>query len=116
MGGTAIHGESFTEQVLTGPAMAVSVRLKLAYARIFTGKFLESLRKDFGLSPRQAEIVVLICKGVPAARIARALGVEVGTVKAHRRAIYGRLGVTCVEQCIAKAMLNHVSRLLGEGA
>jgi DNA-binding CsgD family transcriptional regulator len=46
------------------------------------------------LSPREREIVRLILSGHPTAGIARKLGLSAGTVKNHRRNIYGKLDIT----------------------
>ena len=46
------------------------------------------------LSPREREIVRLILSGHLRAGIARKLGLSAGTVKNHRRNIYGKLDIT----------------------
>lgn len=112
MGGTAIHGEVFSAQVLEGPTLSVSSRLKRAYGAVFTGAFLRMLQQDFDLSPAEAEIAVLITKGVPARRIAAARGITIGTVKVHRRIIRAKLHVHCVEQIVCKALLNRIGEML----
>lgn len=49
---------------------------------------------DAVLSPRERQIVGLILKGYPTTLIAEKLGLSRGTVKNHRRRIYGKLDIT----------------------
>ena len=46
------------------------------------------------LSPRERELVELVMAGFPTTVIAERLGITVGTVKNHRRRIYGKLDIT----------------------
>lgn len=46
------------------------------------------------LSSRERELVELILAGHPSANIAGRLGITIGTVKNHRRRIYGKLDIT----------------------
>ena len=45
------------------------------------------------LSPREREVVVLVARGWSNKRVARQLGLRVGTVKIHLHNIYRKLGV-----------------------
>ena len=54
---------------------------------------LESLRADFGLSEREAQVAVLIAQGRSKAAIARCLYVSENTVRTHAKNAYSKLGV-----------------------
>ncbi len=56
------------------------------------------------LSPRESEILRLVCQGLSNQEIARQLVLSVGTVKFHIHNIYGKLGVRDRPQAIAKAV------------
>jgi LuxR family maltose regulon positive regulatory protein len=57
------------------------------------------------LSPRELEILRLICQGLSNQEIAGRLVLSVGTVKFHVHNIFGKLGVRDRPQAIAKASL-----------
>lgn len=59
--------------------------------------------KDFGLSPRQVEVLHLIVKGKTNREIAQLLGLTEGTVKIHVTAVFRALGVKCRTQAVASA-------------
>lgn len=56
--------------------------------------------QDFGLSPRQAEVLQLMAKGRSNRDIAQLLGLTEGTVKIHATAIYKALGVNSRTQAL----------------
>ena len=56
------------------------------------------------LSPREQEILRLVCQGLSNQEIARQLVLSVGTVKFHIHHIFGKLGVRDRPQAIAKAV------------
>ena len=56
--------------------------------------------RDFGLSPRQAEVLTLMSKGKSNREIAQLLGLTEGTVKIHATAIYKALGVNSRTQAL----------------
>ena len=45
------------------------------------------------LTPREREVLVLLCRGLTNKEIARALGIRVATVNAHLDSIYLKLAV-----------------------
>jgi LuxR family maltose regulon positive regulatory protein len=55
------------------------------------------------LTPRELEIMRLICKGYSNPEIARELVVTINTIKKHTSNIYGKLGVSSRTQAIARA-------------
>jgi DNA-binding NarL/FixJ family response regulator len=55
---------------------------------------------DFGLTPRQGEVLGLLLKGLPNKLIARELGVSVETVKDHVAAVLRALGVSSRTQAV----------------
>lgn len=50
-------------------------------------------------------MATLIGRGVPSVRIAKGLGITTQTLKEHRRAIYHKLGVCCIQQMVVKMIL-----------
>lgn len=59
-----------------------------------------SRAQDFGLSPRQADVLGLMAKGRSNREIAQVLGLTEGTVKIHATAIYKALGVSSRTQAL----------------
>jgi len=55
---------------------------------------------DFGLSPRQSEVLGLMAKGKSNREIAQILGLTEGTVKIHATAIFKALGVNSRTQAL----------------
>lgn len=106
--------DSFSACVLEGRTHEQTVRIRLAYARLFNSTVLARTAREFGLTNRQAQVAVLLCKGVPVCRIGACLGIAKGTVAVHRRAVYAMMGVRCSEQMICKLIL--ASGLLSDAA
>ncbi|WP_240722593.1 helix-turn-helix transcriptional regulator [Poseidonocella sp. HB161398] len=79
----------------TGLAADFSDRAPLDGPRL--PRLIEDAFQRFGrnlLTPREAEIVEYTLKGHSAEATGRALGIAPGTVRIHRRNIYGKLGVS----------------------
>jgi RNA polymerase sigma factor (sigma-70 family) len=56
------------------------------------------------LSPREGQVVTLVCEGLSNKEIAKRLGLTEGTVKGHLNSIYEQLGVRSrIELMIALA-------------
>jgi DNA-binding NarL/FixJ family response regulator len=53
------------------------------------------------LSPRQAQVLELLARGLSSKEIANRLGLGVGTVKAHRISLYRKLGVTLRSEAVS---------------
>ena len=66
------------------------------------GREVGELRR-LGLTPREAEILLEVTRGEPAAVVARSLGVSAGTLSKHLQHIYRKLGVTSRTAAIAAA-------------
>lgn len=105
MAGRQFDSWRFSDCVLNGPIPVVTERIRLSAERLYDPALWRAVGRLFRLSPRQTEVLSLICRGVPSARIAEGLGVTGGTLKIHRRAVYQKLGVCCIEQAMAKAIL-----------
>ncbi len=56
------------------------------------------------LTRREAEAVELVCKGLTNRAIGRRLGIGEDTVKKHLHNVYGKLGVHCRTQLMAKCI------------
>src|SRR5688572_9746775 len=52
------------------------------------------------LTPRQVEVLALLCEGLPNKLICRALNIAAGTVKVHISGIFRELGVTSRLQAV----------------
>jgi len=85
-------------------------------SRPYLDSLLEACRAEFGeslqprlealpeqLTPRELEIVRLICNGYSNPEIASELVVTINTIKKHTSNIYGKLGVRSRTQAIARA-------------
>lgn len=96
---------SFSQCVLHGPTPGTAARLRLSYARLFNSRVLAFVAAEFGLSPRESQMLVCTCKGLSVPRIAEILGCALGTAKIHRLRLYRKLGVECVEQAVVKTIL-----------
>lgn len=57
-----------------------------------------------GLTPRQADVIRLVARGLTNQRIADRLGISQATVKRHLEAVYGRLGARSRAEAVAKLM------------
>lgn len=60
----------------------------------------DSLTERFGLSPREAEVLVLLLQGRTMSRIQEALFISAGTVSTHTRHIYQKIGVANRQELI----------------
>lgn len=60
----------------------------------------------FALTPRESEVLDLICLGMSNAAIAAELGIGVGSVKTHVRNLLSKQNVKNREQLIAKQLSN----------
>ena len=66
----------------------------------------ETLREGVGalrLTPRQLEVLSLLCEGLPNKLICRELNISAGTVKVHVSCILRELGVTSRVQAVVHA-------------
>jgi DNA-binding NarL/FixJ family response regulator len=58
---------------------------------------------DGRLTPRQIEVLALLCQGLPNKLICRQLNIAAGTVKTHISSILRELGVTSRVQAVVRA-------------
>lgn len=65
--------------------------------------------KQFAVSPRELDVINLICKGLNSQEIAQKLSVSIETVKTHRKNIYFKLGVTSVFELVEFVDKNSLS-------
>ena len=56
------------------------------------------------LSPRETEIVRLVAKGLPNKSIAAVLDISPWTVATHLRRVFGKLGVSCRAEMVARVL------------
>jgi len=62
---------------------------------------LEALRERYGISPRELEIISLICKGYSNKKIAEELFISISTVKDHNQHIYRKLDIRSRTQLVS---------------
>jgi DNA-binding CsgD family transcriptional regulator len=60
---------------------------------VLKAKQLDYLKKCWQLTPREAEVAKLVCKGLDNDEICRELDVEYNTVRAHLGNIFRKVGV-----------------------
>ena len=68
------------------------------------------------LTPRQVEVLVLLCEGLPNKLICRRLNIAAGTVKVHISCILRELGVTSRLQAVVAARRHDLAGVYGAGA
>jgi DNA-binding CsgD family transcriptional regulator len=73
----------------------------------------DSEGQSLRLTPRQLEVLALLCEGLPNKLICRRLSISAGTVKAHISGILRELGVASRLQAVVAARR---SGLLGDAA
>jgi DNA-binding NarL/FixJ family response regulator len=61
-----------------------------------------ALRRGYGLTEREQEVLELVCAGASNADVATRLGLSVRTVKNHLHHIFGKLGVTSRTEAVVR--------------
>lgn len=56
------------------------------------------------LTPRERQVLALLCRGLTYADVARVLGIGLGTVQSYVKVIYAKLGVTSKTEATAVAL------------
>ncbi len=88
------------------------MKLKRKKINPFTNKEWKILQEELLLSPRQTDIIKLMCNGYKNYAIAQSLGISIHTVRAHLKKLYMRLDVAdrfeliCLMISILKAVHN----------
>ncbi len=90
------------EQVMQGLAPLSPAVARHVLARLRT----EPPARPFGLSDRELEVLGLLARGYTYASAAQALGIGVGTVQTHVKAIYRKLEVSSKTEAAAVARRN----------
>lgn len=101
-----LQGEIVVPSVV--PAYAMGIDRPSTAADIDDGPGGRSRTKDFGLSPRQVEVLNLIVKGKTNREIAQLLGLTEGTVKIHVTAVFRALGVKSRTQALVAATRHKI--------
>ena len=94
----AAHALSFHRHAAEAPAPQTSLRFELA--RAVRGR---PEAAPVHLTPRQLEVLSLLCEGLPNKLICRRLNISTGTVKVHISGILRELGVTSRLQAVVSA-------------
>lgn len=88
------------EQVHAGGApMTMQIARKVINYFQQTQKSASEVEK---LTPREKEVLTLLAKGYPYKRIASDLGIAIGTLRVHLRAVYDKLHVHCRTEAAVK--------------
>jgi DNA-binding NarL/FixJ family response regulator len=102
----AIH-----EALEGGAPMSPGIARK-ALALIRSGKPRPKPEEDFGLTPRETEILEHLSKGLSYDQVAGNFGISTGTVRKHIEHIYRKLQVTNKVEAVQKAMQKGI---MGKG-
>lgn len=92
--------------IIDGSPSAIVSRLRRSYGKVFTSDVVRHLMKVYGLTITEAELAMLICKGVPTKIIASELNKSQGTVKVQRRSLFLKMRVSCAEQVVSLVFMN----------
>lgn len=68
------------------------------------------VRPEVSLSPREAEIVRLVAKGLPNKTIAAVLDISPWTVATHLRRVFSKLDVSCRAEMVARVLKEGLLR------
>lgn len=83
-----------------------SIALTVETAR--PGDLAQILLDSYGLTPRETEIVLSLCRGMPTKDIADELCLSPHTVRDHLKAIYAKTGVAGRGELVADLFTDHV--------
>lgn len=89
---------------MEGSDGTVSVTIDAARA----GDLVPILLDSYGLSSRESDIVLLVCRGVGTKEIASELSISVHTVRDHLKAIFDKAGVNSRGELVAQLFSDHV--------
>ena len=92
------------EELIDAPGSA-STRIKLSLGRLLKSQVWYALGVEFRLSPREVQVAKLLTMGYTTKETARALGISVGTTKAHVAGILARLGIRRRDRIPIKLLL-----------
>lgn len=82
----------------------VSVTIEPARA----GDLVPILLDSYGLTSRETDIVLLLCRGFGTKEIAAELSISVHTVRDHLKAVFDKVGVNSRGELVAKVFSNHM--------
>ncbi len=100
LGRDRTSGQTFAPREVETAARLAPVVLALAESH-WAGLIAALAPRGIHLSPRQAEVALLILRGHSSTSIALRLGVAVQTVKVFRRQLYGKCGITSQAELFA---------------
>lgn len=80
-------------------------QLRISYARLFRTKAWQAVGRQFGLTPRELQVAVLLCRGYSQQKMAAELSITQGTVKNHRKAINRKLRCSNSRRTMLKLIL-----------
>jgi DNA-binding CsgD family transcriptional regulator len=72
------------------------------------GDLVPILLDSYGLSDRETEIVLLVCRGIGTKEIAYELSISVHTVRDHLKAIFAKAKVNSRPELVARLFTNHL--------
>lgn len=104
----------YLSKVLTGPAIVAALeRIMAGEIVILAGDHETSVNgvgdwpgRSAGLSPREAEVVALIARGLSNQEIAERAHISMNTIKSYVRSAYRKMGVTRRAQAVLWALEN----------
>lgn len=89
---------------MAGDDGVVSVMIDAAQA----GDLVPILLDSYGLTERETEIVLLVCRGIGTKEIAIELSISVHTVRDHLKSIFDKSGASSRGELVARLFSNHV--------
>ena len=72
------------------------------------GDLVPILLDSYGLTDRETEIVLLVCRGIGTKEIANELSISVHTVRDHLKAIFTKSNVNSRPELVARLFTNHL--------
>lgn len=88
---------------MAGNVGTVSVTIEAAAA----GDLVPILLDSYGLSARETDIVLLVCRGIGTKEIAAELSISVHTVRDHLKSIFEKANVNSRGELVARLFTNH---------
>ncbi len=103
----AAGAQGFVHKQAPPERFALAIETVLSGGSWFVGVTATSGAEGHGFTPRQAEVLALLLRGLPNKRIAAELGITEATVKEHITAILARLGVRTRVEAITALSARH---------
>ena len=105
---TRVRGRSGRWLRLHVTPMEASAGVVLTVETAHPDDLVKILLDSYGLTQRETDIVLRLCRGLPTKEIAKELAISAHTVRDHIKAIYQKAGVASRGELMAALFTNHV--------